>query len=234
MVGLVLRGDAAKDRDRVFNARFAHEDLLEAPLEGGVLLNVLPVLVEGRCADHAELSSGEHRLEHVPRIHRSLGAGARADDRVEFVNKGDDLPVRALDLSEDRLEALFEFAPVLRAGNHCGQVEGDEDLVPEGFRDVACDDALREAFHNCGLADAGLANENRVVLRAAAQDLDDSADLRITADHGVELALARHLRQVAAVLLEGLEGPLGVGGGDRFGAKTCEGFAERLRGCACA
>ena len=52
--------------------------LLEAALEGGVLLDVLAVLVERGGADHAQLAAGEHRLEHVAGVHRALGrAGAR-------------------------------------------------------------------------------------------------------------------------------------------------------------
>ena len=50
---------------------------LEAPLEGGVLLDVLAVLVEGRGADAAQLAAGEGGLEEVGGVHRALG-GARA------------------------------------------------------------------------------------------------------------------------------------------------------------
>ena len=38
--------------------RLADEHLLEAALEGGVLLDVLAVLVEGGGADHAQLARG--------------------------------------------------------------------------------------------------------------------------------------------------------------------------------
>ena len=40
--------------------RLADEDLLEAPLEGGVLLDVLAVLVERGGADQAQLAAGQH------------------------------------------------------------------------------------------------------------------------------------------------------------------------------
>jgi hypothetical protein len=67
------------------------------------------------------------------------------------------------------------------------------------------DDALGQALDDGGLADAGLADEHRVVLGAARQHLDDAADLVVAADDGVELAGAGRLGEVAAVLLEGLE-----------------------------
>src|SRR5207302_4404803 len=53
-----------------------------------------------------------------------------------------------------------------------------------------------------GLADAGLADERGVVLRAAAEDLDDALDLLFAADHGVELLGLRHGREIHAELVE--------------------------------
>ena len=70
-----------------------------------------------------------------------------------------------------------------------------------------------QALHDGGLADAGLADEDRVVLRLAAQDPDDAADLRVAADDRVELVLPGHRHEVAAVLREGLVGLLRGGAG---------------------
>ena len=63
---------------------------LEAPLERGVLLDVLAVLVERGGADAAQLAAGERRLQHVGRVHGALGR-ARADQRVQLVDEADDL-----------------------------------------------------------------------------------------------------------------------------------------------
>jgi hypothetical protein len=46
-----------------------------------------------------------------------------------------------------------------------------------GFGHVAVDDALGQALDDGGLADAGLADEDGVVLGAPAEHLDDAADL---------------------------------------------------------
>ena len=61
-----------------------------------------------------------------------------------------------------------------------------------------------------GLADAGLADQHRVVLRAARQHLDHAADLLVAPDHRVELALLGGLGQVAAELRQRLVGALGI------------------------
>jgi hypothetical protein len=57
---------------------------------------------------------------------------------------------------------------------------------------------LREAFDDGRLADAGLADEHRVVLGAAAEDLDDALDLVLAADDGSSLPFAGELGEVAA------------------------------------
>ena len=59
---------------------------------------------------------------------------------------------------------------------------------------LRCDDALRQALGDGGLAHARLADQHRVVLLAAREDLDDALDLVLAADDRVELALARQLR----------------------------------------
>ena len=64
-------------------------------------------------------------------------------------------------------------------------------LFFEALGHVAADDALRETFDDRGLADAGFADQHRVVLGAAREHLDDAADLFVAADDRVELALRR-------------------------------------------
>ena len=82
--------------------------------------------------------------------------------------------------------------------------ELEDALVLETLGHVAAHDALGEALDDRGLADAGLADEDRVVLRATRQDLDHAPDLFVAADDRVHLALARELGEIAAVLLERL------------------------------
>jgi hypothetical protein len=93
------------------------------------------------------------------------------------------------------------------------------------------DDALGQAFDDGGLAHARLADQHRVVLGAALQDLDRPADLVVAADHRVELALAGPLGEIHAKLLERLALALGVGAAHVLAAAHgVDGLLQRLSG----
>src|SRR6185369_3740615 len=92
--------------------------------------------------------------------------------------------------------------------------ERDDLLVLQPLGDVLPDDPLRQPLDYGRLADAGLADQHRVVLRPAGEDLDGAADLLVAADHRIELALARELGQVAPVFLERLIRALRILRGD--------------------
>src|SRR5581483_9448846 len=176
----------------VLDARLVHEHRLEAALQGGVLLDVLAVLVERGGADAVQLAAGQHRLEQVARVHGALGL-AGADGRVQLVDEQDDAALRLLHLLEHGLEALLELATVLGAGDQGAHVEGDDLLPLEALGDVTAVDAQGEALNDRGLADAGLTNQYGIILGTAAEHLDDAADLLVAADDRVELALGGEL-----------------------------------------
>ena len=123
------------------------------------------------------------------------------DQRVQLVDEHDDVRVLG-ELLHDRLEALFELAAILRAGDDQRDVERQEALVGEEVRHVAVDDLLRQALDDRGLADAGLADEDGVVLGAAAEHLLHALDLVLAPDQRVERVLHRRVGEVAAELGE--------------------------------
>ena len=119
-------------------------------------------------------------------------------------------PSLAVISCEHRLEPLLELAAVLRAGDERADVERPDALALQPFGHVARDDPLREPLGDRGLPDAGLADQHRVVLRAAREHLDRAPDLLVAADHRVELPRLGERREVAAVLLERLVRALGI------------------------
>ena len=206
MVGLVAVAQALEDLHALLERRLVHRDLLEAALQGRVPLEVLAVLVQGRRADRLQLAAGQGRLEDRSGVDRAL-RGTRADEVVELVDEQDDVAALG-DLLHHLLQALLELAAVLRARDQRRQVERVDLLVLQQLRHVAVRDALGQALDHRGLAHAGLADEDGVVLGAPREDLHDPLDLGLAPDDGIQLAVSRQLGEVAPELVEQLRGLL--------------------------
>ena len=117
--------------------------------------------------------------------------------------------LRLPDLLHHGLEALFELPAVLGARHERAEIELEQPLLGEHIRDLMAHDALGQPLDDGRLADTGLPDQHRVVLRAAGEDLNHPLDLGLAPDHGIELALAGELRQITREFVEdGGLGPL--------------------------
>ena len=201
MVNLVLLLQAAQDRHRILDCWFGHKDRLEAAGQGGVLFHMLAILIQGRRPDAMQVAPRQGRLEQVGGVHRPLGL-ARADQGVHLVDEQDD---RALGLGhfvEHRLEPLLELTAIFCARDQRAHIQRLKLLVLQAFGHVAIDDAQSQTFDNSGLTDPGLADQYGVILGAAAQHLNGTADFLITADDRIKLAVAGRLGQVARIAFQ--------------------------------
>src|SRR3990172_10278443 len=85
-MGLITVAEPLKNLQSFRLGRRLHDDLLEATLEGAVLLDVFSILVERGGAYALDLAAAECRLEYVRGIDRALGP-ARADQGVQLINE---------------------------------------------------------------------------------------------------------------------------------------------------
>ncbi len=198
---LVSLLESPKDGNRVLLGWLLYQNALEPPLEGGILLDVLAILVEGGRADTVELAAGQHRLEKISGVHRSAFCSAGAHDIVELIDEENDTALRFLDRFQHRLEAFFELSSVFCAGDEGAHVERHDLLVLQAFRNIAANHPLSQSFRNGGFADTGLTYQNGIVFGSSRQDLDDASNFVVPSDHRIELALRGELSQVSAVLL---------------------------------
>src|SRR5690606_27482894 len=178
---------ATENLDRLGHGRLRDVDFLEAPRERVVLLEDAAELGVGRRADAAQLAAREHRLDQVRRVHHAAGGRARADDRMDLVDEQDRARL-LLQRRDDALQPLLEIAAVLRARDQSTHVERVDRAMRERIGHLALDDQPRETLGERGLADAGLAHEQRIVLAAAAKDLHRPLDLELAADQRVDAA----------------------------------------------
>ena len=162
---LVAVAQAAQDLHGVVHRRLLDAHLLEAPLERCVALEVLAVLVERGRSDRLQLAAGQRGLEDRRCVDRALRRTG-ADEVMQLVDEEDDVaPLH--DLLHHLLQALLELAAVLRAGDESREVERVDLLVLQQLGHLVRGDPGREPLDDGGLADAGLADQHRVVLRAA-------------------------------------------------------------------
>src|SRR5690242_6387808 len=112
---------------------------------------------------------------------------------MQFVNEQNYLTLRVLDLLQHRLQAIFKFAAVFRAGEHRPKIKSYQPLVAKSFRDITRDDALRQTFDDRGLTNARLTDEHRIVFRTPGKDLNRPADFIIAADYRIKFSLAREV-----------------------------------------
>ena len=118
---------------------------------------------------------------------------------MNFVDEQENVAA-LLHFLHDVLQPLFKLAPVLTAGNHAAHVQGQYPLADQHFRNAALHDSLGEPFYHGAFAYAGLANQHRIVLRAADQDLNDALNFRVSANDGIQLVIPGGSGQITAVL----------------------------------
>ena len=200
VVRLVPVAQTLQDLDGQCDVRLLDLDRLEPAFERSVLLEVLAVLVDGGGPDGLQLAAGQHRLQDRGGVDRALGR-ARTDQGVELVDEQHDVAAGA-NLLQDLLEALLEIAAVAASCHQRTEVEGVQLLTGERLGDVVGHDALCESLDDGRLADAGLADQHRVVLRPAGEHLHHPLDLFLASDDRIELVIARERGEVPPELVE--------------------------------
>ena len=206
VVHLVVGLQEAQDLQRLGRSGLGHLHLLEAAVEGAVLLDGLAELVNRRSADAADLAARQSGLEQIGGVH-SPRCAAGAHQRVDLVDEDDDLGM-LLELGGDALEALLKLSAIFRAGHNGGDVEHHDAAVGQNGRGLAHSDVHGQTFNDGALAHTGLADEDGVVLLAAAENLLHALDLLLTADDGVHLAAAGQLGEVGGESVQSVGGGL--------------------------
>ena len=116
---------------------------------------------------------------------------------MQFVNEQNNI-FGAPNFVHHRFNAFFKLSAIFCAGNHQRQVQRDDTLGQQNFWHIALDDFLREAFDDGGFTNARFAEQNRIIFRATAENLDDALDFARTTDDRIHVALARDFCEVAA------------------------------------
>ncbi len=115
---------------------------------------------------------------------------------MQLVDKDDGILVLH-QFFHDGLEALFKLSAILGAGNDERKVEGEDALVGQERSHFTVSNTLGQAFDDSSLAYAGFADEHRIVLGAAAKDLDGALEFVVASNERIELVVDGGLSEVA-------------------------------------
>ena len=196
------RAQAGEDLDRVLDRRLVDVDLLEPAQQRAVLLEMVAEFLVGGRADAADRAV--RQSAGLSRFDASIAPPEVAPAPITvWISSMNRMASRQLlELVDDRLQPLLEIAAIAGAGEQGAHVERVDDRGLEHVGHVALDDLARQAFGDRGLADAGIADIERVVLRAAAEDLDGAVDLGAAADQRIDPAFLGLVVEIDGELLE--------------------------------
>ncbi len=216
MVLFVELADALENLEGIGFAWFIHDDIVEPAGQGRILHDGVAVFVLGRRPDDGDFAPAQGRLDDIG---QTLAAVIVATDRtsaenlLNFIKEQNDV-ARGLDLFDQILNILFEGAPVLGTGFQVRNINGPNLLVLDGFRHIAFDNSLRQAFDDGCFTDPGVTNQDRVILRPPTENLSGLLNFLIPANNRIQQPILGLLGQISAhlfqdaALLDGLGLPI--------------------------
>ena len=193
-------GNALHDLACLFDSRFRNIHRLETALKGGILLDMLAVLIEGSGTDDLDLTSGKGRLQDISSIHTAFRITG-THQIVDLIDHQDDIAA-LLDLTDQALHAALKLTAELGARNQCSKIKQEYFLIPKLVGHLACCDPLGKTFRDGRLTDTGLADQTGVILLTAVEDLDHTLRLNISADHLIQLSGLSSASQIHTVAVQ--------------------------------
>ena len=106
------------------------------------------------------------------------------------------------ELLQNPLEALFEVATVFCSGQQRAHVKRVNTGFVENLRYVVLDDPTSQTLGDGGLANAGFADQQRIVFAATAKRLDHPLEFLFASDQRVNLALQRQVVEIDRVAFQ--------------------------------
>ena len=109
MIYLVLVLYPAKDGDCVFYRRLIDKDGLEPAHKCLVCFKIFLILIRSGSSDSTQFATCKCGLEDIGSIHCAATSSC-PDERMDLINKEDDLAIGTLDFFDHCLDALFKLA----------------------------------------------------------------------------------------------------------------------------
>src|SRR5579884_1006263 len=111
MVRLITFADTLENINRLLDGWLTDNNLLEAPLQGSITLDVFAVLIKSGSTDTLQLTASKGRLENICRVNSPFSSTG-TNERMYLVNE-DNAVAAIANLLDDLLETLFKLTTIL-------------------------------------------------------------------------------------------------------------------------
>ena len=182
----ISRTQTVKDLNGVFHSGRFHNHRLETTFQSRIFFDPFAVFIQCRCPDALQLSARQCGFDDIGSIHRPFRT-ACADDRMQFINKKYHIS-GVPDFINDSFDPFFKLPAVFCTGNHQRQIQSINFFILQDPGDISGCDFLCNTFNNGGFSDTGLTDQDRIIFRASAKDLQHTVDLILPSDHRIKPA----------------------------------------------
>ena len=130
---------------------------------------MFPVFVKRRGADQMQFPSRQHRLEQIRGIHSAF-RGTGPDDRVQLIDEQAESAPATPGFLSRRPSAVPQIRRGILLPRRARPYRGRLLVLLESLRHIAFNDPLCQPFHNGGLSDPRLPDQDGIVFCAAGQE----------------------------------------------------------------
>mmetsp|Transcript_2562 Transcript_2562/g.7625 ORF Transcript_2562/g.7625 Transcript_2562/m.7625 type:complete len:230 (-) Transcript_2562:562-1251(-) len=188
VMACIKRSEFTQHRDSGTSTGLNNLHGLETTLEGRILVKNEPlVLLVRRRPDAPKLTSCQHRLHEVGRIHIVALGATSSKHQVKLVDEQYLCPIRCTNLRQHRLQALLKVATEPSSGEQGANIQGPHrSAAPHLRRHPSLGNPLRHGLgHGC-LANTSGTHEAHIILCTAREDLKHPLNFCIPSDDRIE------------------------------------------------
>ena len=100
-----------EDGNGILHCGLIHQHRLETPLQSGILLNILAVLIQRGGSDTVQLAPGQHGLQHIARVHGAIGL-SRAHNQMQLIDEQNNLSFAFAYFLQHCFQTFLKLSPV--------------------------------------------------------------------------------------------------------------------------
>ena len=198
VVLFVILAKSLNDFDSNCFSRFVHSHPLESTHKCTILFEVFAILFPGSRGNDLNSTLSQCGLQHVAHVVSITTCCACTAHHMSFVNEQNAVFL-LFERGKNLLKALFEIASILRTSKHSADIKTKHFVILNKGWHLAFVNLPSNAFGNCSLTDARIADKHYVTLMPARKNQRKFFNFVVSANYRVDLIRRRFDTQVSAI-----------------------------------